>query len=171
MDFERIFQIHLSCVGMVWGGRFRPLFLFKYRRVSKMISIERLGWISNVFFKSTLSALVRGGWIVIHLEPRQNTLWRLRWPILNVRDRSWTFFFLIFGIMLAALRNWACLWLVLTANFQARLELWLGLWLTSCRWRIKGAKSGKRPRKEIDSYDRRSCWKIEGNFRIMWLRG
>jgi len=90
--FWTYFPIHPYCVGMVWGDRFRPLFLFQYRRVAKMINIERLGWILNVFFKSTLSALVRGGWIVIHLEPRQNTLGRLRWPILNVRDRFRTFF-------------------------------------------------------------------------------
>ena len=53
-----VFLIHPYCVGMVWGGRFRPLFLFKYRRVAKMINIERLGWILNVFFKSTLTVLV-----------------------------------------------------------------------------------------------------------------
>jgi len=27
-DFERIFEIHPYCVGMVWGGRSRPL-IFK----------------------------------------------------------------------------------------------------------------------------------------------
>jgi len=34
----------------------------------------------------------------------------------------------------------ACLWLVLMANFQARLELWLGLWLTSCRYALGGVE-------------------------------
>jgi len=63
LDFERIFQIHPYCVGMVWGGRFRPLFLFKYRRVAKMINIERLGWILNVFFKTTRIVLVWCGGI------------------------------------------------------------------------------------------------------------
>jgi len=61
------FQIHPYCVGMVWGGRFRPLFLSKYRRVAKMIHIERLGWILNVFFKSTLTVLVWCG--VVGFDP------------------------------------------------------------------------------------------------------
>ena len=51
MNFERFFEIHPYCVGMVWGNRFRPLYLLKYRRVAKMINIERLGWILNLFFQ------------------------------------------------------------------------------------------------------------------------
>jgi len=58
VDFERYFLLHPYCVGMVWGNRFRPLFFLKYRRVAKMINIERLGWILNVFFKSTAIVLV-----------------------------------------------------------------------------------------------------------------
>jgi len=58
VDFERNFQIHLYCVGMVWRDRFRPEFLFKYRRVAKKINFERLWWFLNVFFKSTLTVLV-----------------------------------------------------------------------------------------------------------------
>jgi len=58
VDFERIFLLHPYCVGMVWEDRFQPLFLLKYRRVAKMIDIERLEWILNVFFKSTLIVLV-----------------------------------------------------------------------------------------------------------------
>jgi len=108
------------------GGRFWPLFLFKYRWVAKMINIERLGWVLNVFFKSTLSALVRGGWIVIHLEPRQNTLGRLWWPKLNVFLNLWNH--------VGRTADFALLWLVVMANFQAWLELWLGLWLTSDRY-------------------------------------
>jgi len=49
VDFERIFQINPYCVGVVWGDRLRPLFNIKYRRVAKMINIERLGWILDVF--------------------------------------------------------------------------------------------------------------------------
>ena len=53
MEFERIFQIHRHGVGMMWGNRFRPLFLLKCRRAAEMINNERLGWILNVLFKST----------------------------------------------------------------------------------------------------------------------
>jgi len=67
VDFERIFQINPYCVGVVWGDRLRPLFNIKYRRVAKMINIERLGWISNVFFKSTLTVLVWCG--VVGFDP------------------------------------------------------------------------------------------------------
>jgi len=49
---------------MVWGDWFEPLFLLKYREVAKMINIEPLGWIFNVFFKSTLILLVWCGGIV-----------------------------------------------------------------------------------------------------------
>jgi len=58
VDFERNFQIHPYCVGMVWEDRFRPEFLFKYRRVAKKINFERLWCILNVFFKSTLTLFV-----------------------------------------------------------------------------------------------------------------
>ena len=58
VDFERIFQIYSYCVGMVWGDRFRPLFFLKYRRVAKMINIERLGRIFSAFFKSTHTVFV-----------------------------------------------------------------------------------------------------------------
>jgi len=48
---------------MVWEDRFRPLFLLKYRRVAKMINIERLGRIFSAFFKSTPIVLVLCGGI------------------------------------------------------------------------------------------------------------
>jgi len=52
---------------MVWGGRLRPPFLLEYRRVAETINTERLGWILNVFLKSTLTVLVwRGG---VGLDP------------------------------------------------------------------------------------------------------
>jgi len=50
VDFKRNYQIHPHCVGMVLGNRVQPLFLLKYFRVAEMVSIERLGWILNVFF-------------------------------------------------------------------------------------------------------------------------
>jgi len=61
VDFERNLQIHRYSVSMVLEDRFRLLVLFKYLRVAKMINIERLGWILNVFCKSTLTVLVSFG--------------------------------------------------------------------------------------------------------------
>ena len=61
VDFERYLQIHHYSVSMVLEDRFRLLFLFKYRRVAKMINMERLGWIFNVFCKFTLTVLVSFG--------------------------------------------------------------------------------------------------------------
>jgi len=43
---------------MVLGVSFTTLILPKYRRVARMINIELLGSILNVFFKSTLTVLV-----------------------------------------------------------------------------------------------------------------
>jgi len=77
---------------MAWGGRFRLLFLFKYRRVAKMINIERLGWILNVFFKSTLIVLVWCGVVGFDSCFCSNIAGWLKWSILNAWGGFWTYF-------------------------------------------------------------------------------
>jgi len=69
--------------------RFCVHFWYRWRRVAKMIHIERFGWILNVFFKSILTVLVWCG--VVGFDPyfRFNIAGWLKWSILN----TWGGFF------------------------------------------------------------------------------
>jgi len=78
-------NLPLLCWYGVGGGRSRPLLLFKYRRVARMINIERVGWILNVFFKSTLTVLVSCGGVGFDSCFCSNTAGWLKWSILNAR--------------------------------------------------------------------------------------